>query len=94
MSLYPNLRLNEVKIQMSDVRDQILLIIQDRAYKQAAIAQRAGLTPDQFCAVLKHRRKLDANEFLAVCTALGMKAEAVAEYGSEGAQTRTAGMEA
>lgn len=79
---------------MPDIRDQLSIIIRDRAYKQAAIAQRAGLTPDQFCAVLKHRRKLDANEFLAVCTALGMKTEAVAEYGSGDTQTRTAGTEA
>lgn len=48
---------------MPDVRDNITRIIQDRAYKQSAIAQRAGLTPDQFCSALKHRRKLDANEF-------------------------------
>lgn len=67
---------------MSDVRDNITCIIRDRAHKQATIAQRAGLTPDQLCAVLKHRRKLDANEFLAVCAALGMSPEAVAEYGA------------
>lgn len=67
---------------MQDVRDNIASIIQDRAHKQAAIAQRAGLTPDQLCAALKHRRKLDANEFLAVCTALGMTPEDVAGYGT------------
>lgn len=67
---------------MLDIRDQISSIIQDRAHKQAAIAQRAGLTPDQLNAVLKHRRKLDANEFLAVCAALGMKPEDVAGYGA------------
>lgn len=66
---------------MSDVRDNITRIIQDRAYKQSAIAQRAGLTPDQLCATLKHRRKLDANEFLAVCAALDMSPENVAGYG-------------
>lgn len=65
---------------MPDVRDSISSIIHDRAHKQAAIAERAGLTPDQFCAVLKHRRRLDANEFLAVCAALGMTPEDVAGY--------------
>lgn len=68
---------------MPDVRDQISNIIQDRAYKQSTIAHRAGLTPDQLCAALKHRRKLDANEFLAVCTALGMTPEDVAGYRKE-----------
>ncbi len=68
---------------MPDIRDQISRIIHDRAHKQAVIAQRAGLTPDQFCAVLKHRRRLDANEFLAVCTALDMTPEDVAGYRKE-----------
>ena len=68
---------------MPDIRDQISSIIQDRAHKQAAIAQKAGLTPDQLCAVLKHRRRLDANEFLAVCAALNMKPEDVAGYGTD-----------
>lgn len=68
---------------MPDIRDQISSIIQDRAHKQAVIAQRAGLTPDKLCAVLKHRRKLDANEFMAVCAALSMKPEEVASYGTD-----------
>lgn len=72
---------------MPDVRDNITRIIRDRAYKQGEIAKRAGLTPDQFCAALKHRRKLDANEFLAVCTALDMPPEAVAGYVGKETQT-------
>lgn len=65
---------------MPDVRDNITRIIRERAYNQSAIARRAGLTPDQLCATLKHRRKLDANEFLAVCEALSMTPEDVAGY--------------
>lgn len=65
---------------MQDIRDQISRIIQDRAHKQAAIAQRAGLTQDQFCAILKHRRRLDANELFRVCDALGMSPNEVAAY--------------
>lgn len=72
---------------MPDVRDSIARIIRDRSHKQAAIAQRAGLTPDQFCAALKHRRKLDANEFLAVCEALNMTPEDVAGYVGKEAHT-------
>lgn len=66
---------------MADVRDNITRIIRDRAHNQSAIARRAGLTPDQLCATLKHRRKLDANEFLMVCDALGMTPEDVSSYG-------------
>lgn len=72
---------------MPDVRDNINRIIRDRAHKQGAIAHRAGLTSDQLCAALKHRRKLDANEFLAVCKALDMSPEAVARYAGEEAPT-------
>lgn len=68
---------------MHDVRDNINRIIQDRAFKQCTIAQRAGLTPDQLCAALKHRRKLDANEFLAICAAMDMRADDVAGYGAD-----------
>ncbi len=72
-----------ITVRTEDVRDNIGHIIQDRAHKQSVIAQRAGLTPDQFCAVLKHRRRLDANEFLQVCAALDMTPEAVAGYQKE-----------
>ena len=65
---------------MVDVRDQILKIIEDRALKQSAIAFRSGLSPDKFCAVLKKRRRLDANEFLEVCATLGMAPNEVANY--------------
>lgn len=72
---------------MPDVRDNITRIIQDRAHNQSVIARRAGLTPDKLCATLKHRRRLDANEFLAVCAALDMTPEAVAGYGEKEAHT-------
>lgn len=65
---------------MNDVRDKISCIIRDRAHTQAIIAHRAGLTPDQLNATLKHRRKLEANEFLKICAALDMTPEQVAGY--------------
>lgn len=68
---------------MADIRDQISRIIQDKAYKQSIIAQRAGMSSDQLCAILKKRRKLEANELFRVCDALGMSPEAVAGYGAK-----------
>lgn len=68
---------------MTDVRDQISQIIEDKAFKQSAIAKRAGMTPDLLCATLKKRRRLDANEFLMVCAAMGMTPEEVASYDKE-----------
>ena len=68
---------------MSDIREQISTIIKDRALKQSAVAARAGLTPDQFCAVLKKRRRLEANELFKVCAAMSMTPEQVASYGGK-----------
>ena len=65
---------------MKDVRNQISRILEDRAHVQATIAKRAGLTPDQFNAVLKLRRRLDANEFLAVCAALDRPQQTIASW--------------
>lgn len=65
---------------MQDIRDKINTIIQDRAHKQSTIAERAGLTPMMFSDMLKHRRKLDANELFRVCDALGMTPNDVMDY--------------
>ena len=65
---------------MSDVRNQIAAIIEDKALKQSVIAARAGLTPDKLCATLKGRRRMDANELLRVCAAMDMTPEQVANY--------------
>lgn len=73
-------REKEVKSQMPDIRDQISRIIRDKAYKQATIAKRAGLSPVQLCATLKRRRRLDANEFILVCNAMGMPLDDVVAY--------------
>lgn len=48
--------------------------------KTESFIHRAAQHPDQFCTVLKRRRRLDANEFLKVCVALDMTPEDVAAY--------------
>ena len=55
---------------MQDIMDQISRIIQDRALKQSEIARRACMTPSQLCLVLKHYRKIDANEFIKICSVI------------------------
>lgn len=55
---------------MRDARDGIALYIQDRGFKQAAIAAKAGLTNQQLCDILKKRRKMDANEMFMLCEAM------------------------
>lgn len=67
---------------MPDVRNQIAVIIQDGAHNQSEIARRANMTPDKLCSVLKLRRRLDANEFLRLCDALGMTPDDVTKYKS------------
>lgn len=63
------------EIQLIDIRDNLRELIDDRAIKQTIVAMRAGLTALQFCAVLKKRRILDANELFKLCDALEIDSE-------------------
>lgn len=57
---------------MRDARDGIADEIQKRGFKQAAIAEKAGLTEQQLSDIICKRRKLDANEMFALCKAMGI----------------------
>lgn len=63
-----------------DIRDNLALIVKEKALVQAEIARRAGLTPVKFGAVLAKKRKLDANELFRICNVIAMTPEAVANY--------------
>lgn len=65
-----------------DVRKQIKLIIKDRALIQAEIARRSGIKPTTLSDVLMLKRKLNANEFMNICTVLNMTTEEVVNYTS------------
>lgn len=54
----------------TDARDAIKRYIYKRCIYQAGLARKAGLTPLQLSNILNKRRKLDANEFMALCNAL------------------------
>lgn len=55
---------------MQDVREIIGALIRERGFSQAVIARKAGMRPQQLCAVINMRRKLDANELFALCDAM------------------------
>lgn len=55
-----------------DARDGVRREIQRSGLKQLVVAERAGLTEQQLCDIVKKRRKLDANELLSICTVLGI----------------------
>lgn len=55
-----------------DARDGIRRAIRDSGMKQIVVAERAGLTEQQLCDIVKKRRKMDANELLAICSVLGV----------------------
>jgi len=55
---------------MVDVRKILKGEIERRGFNQAAIARKAGMTSQQLCDVFNMRRKLEANEMLAVCDAM------------------------
>lgn len=55
---------------MYDTRDALRELIKQKGYIQRAIAQKAGMSEHQLSGVLAKKRKLDSNEFLALCRAL------------------------
>ena len=63
-----------------DVRLNLKAVIRDKGYIQEVIAQKAGITPMKLSMVLNQKRKLDANEMIAICDAIEMTPTELAEY--------------
>lgn len=59
-------------VKICDVRDLIALEIKSRGFKQSSIADMSGLTKQQLCDIIKKRRRLDANEMVSLCKAMGI----------------------
>lgn len=59
-------------ITICDVRDCVASEIKNRGFKQAAIADKAGLTNQQLSDIVNKRRRLDANEMVSLCRAMGI----------------------
>lgn len=57
---------------MTDVRIRLRDIIHERGFTQAVIARKACMTPQQLTDVLRLRRKLEANEMIALCDVMGI----------------------
>jgi len=55
---------------MSDVRDALKDIIEEKGYKRKVIAEKAHLTPYILSSVLNKNRRLDVNELVNICKAL------------------------
>jgi len=60
---------------MSDVRDALASEIRRKGIKQRDIAEKVGVTVQKISDTLCKRRGLDANEFLAICTAIDVSAD-------------------
>lgn len=63
-----------------DVRINLRAIIRDKGYIQEVIAQKAGIAPMKLSLVLNQKRKLDANEMIAICDAIEMTPTELAKY--------------
>lgn len=57
---------------MVDARDALAAVMKKGGYKQTVIAERAGLTDQQFTDIIKKRRRLDANEMFRLCEVLSL----------------------
>ena len=67
------------------VRDNIRKYIQDKGLTQAVMARRAGLTPTKLSMALQNKRKLDVDEFIRLCEAMGVSMEEMRNYDSKSA---------
>lgn len=67
---------------MQDIRDCLRLVVENGPYNKSAVARAAGLSPSKFSEIIKKNRKLDANEMLAFCKALGITPNQLIEAGS------------
>lgn len=63
-----------------DVRLNLKAVIRDKGYIQEVIAQKAGITPMKLSMVINQKRKLDANEMIAICDAIEMTPTELAGY--------------
>ena len=68
---------------MSDVRDCIDPAIKKSGIKKFIVAERAGLTQQQLCDIIGKRRKLDSNELMSICEAIGMTPNELVGYGTK-----------
>ncbi len=54
------------------VAEKIYVIIQEKNFKQSAIAVASGYNPKTFNNLLKGRKKITANDVVPICNALGI----------------------
>ena len=69
--------------EKTDIRDRIGRYIEDRGFSKSIMAARAGMKPTILCAIIHKRRKLEANELLRLCDAMGVTAEEMRYYEGE-----------
>lgn len=67
--------------KMIDIRDCLKPAIEDAGFKQMAVAEKVGLNYQQLSDVINKRRKLDANELISICNALGITPDKLLTYG-------------
>ncbi|MEG1516530.1 MAG: helix-turn-helix transcriptional regulator [Clostridia bacterium] len=55
---------------MDDVRRAVKTLMLTKGFSQAAIARKANIAPSKLSGILNLRRKMEANEMLALCEAM------------------------
>lgn len=66
---------------MIDVRDCLKPAIEDTGFKQVAVAEKANLSVQQLSDIVNKRRRLDANEMISICNAIGITPDKLLTYG-------------
>lgn len=65
---------------MSDIRDNLRQIFEDKGLVQAKFAKRLEMTPVQISGILNKKRRLEANELFCFCDALNMSPKEIQDY--------------
>jgi len=68
---------------VKDVRDCLEPAIKSSGMKKLVVAERAGLTQQQLCDIVGKRRKLDSNELMSICEAIGMTPNELVGYSTK-----------
>lgn len=63
-----------------DIRENLREIIEDKGYRQKAIADKANMSPSKLSQILRLERRLDANEMFDICKAIEITPMELADY--------------
>jgi plasmid maintenance system antidote protein VapI len=69
---------------VQSVARNINLYLEDNGYNKAEIARKVGISPNDFYAMLRHKKNMTADVFVDLCSVLKKSADYLANYSGQG----------